>query len=165
MKSSTPDQPDDIEAAIIEQMAQNQIGGSELINQQQRVTPPTIADTLSNYLSVDGSASGNPMRRVGSEGVKERNFEFEGGAEARVPIDNIIQDALIRLAVDGFAYGGKAKLPQKFQEEGAPASIKYGDKGFTNLGIGLEKGGLSAGLNYNPQTDSKGITARYKFNF
>ena len=124
-----------------------------------------IADMISKYLSVSASGGGNPMSSVGNQGVMESNYGFNGSAQANIPINKLIEDAMLRLNIGGFAHGGKVKLPQKFQDMGAPAEIQYGDKGIDNVGVGFSKGGFSAGMQFNPQTNSKSINARYQINF
>lgn len=123
------------------------------------------ADMISKYLTMYASGGGNPMRSVGNQGVRESNYGFNGSAQANIPINKLIEDAMLRLNIGGFAHGGKVKLPQQFQDMGAPAEIQYGDKGIDNVGVGFSKGGFSAGMQFNPQTNSKSINARYQINF
>jgi len=146
-----------------------------------------IGQSISDYLSINGSGSGSPMRDVGSDGVRQGGFSGAGGIEAKIPVDKIIEDVILRLQAGGYAYGGKVELPQKYQDDGAPAEISYGDKVTTNLGLGFTRGDVSGDLNYNPasndyklgysnggfsgnvgynpQTDDRAIFAKYKMNF
>lgn len=143
--------------------------------------------SLGDLLSIQGSGSASPMHEVGEDGVRQGGYNINGRAEASVPIDPLIRDAMLRLSAGGYAYGGKVELPQKFQDFGAPAEIKYGDKVTDHLGIGLTRGdmsadlgynpasnnyslgyldgGFSGDLGYNPQTGDKSIYAKYKWDF
>ena len=146
-----------------------------------------MGKSISDYLAINGSGSWNPGYYEDQNGVRKKGFNFSGDAQANIPIDPLIQDALLRLSVGGFGYGGSVKLPQEMQEMGAPDKIEYGDSGLTNLGIGLSGGGLSGDLSYNPQsqdygagfsnggfsaklgynpeTDNRSLFARYKMDF
>ena len=105
---------------------------------------------IGDYLSLSGSGSGNLMRGVGSDGVRQGGYNMDGNAELRLPMD---KETLLRLQAGGYAYGGKVELPQKFQDFGAPAEINYGDKVTTNLGLGFTNGDMSGDLNYNPASN------------
>ena len=52
---------------------------------------------------------------------------------------------------------------------GAPDKIEYSGKGIDNIGIGFQKalknGMFSLDGDYNPQTNSKTINAKFKLNF
>ena len=132
---------------------------------RSKPSPSAISKAINKYITLRMQGSGNAMRPTGSEGVRQSNFQVECDIEARIPIDKLLQDTLLRLKAGGYAYGGRVKLPQAFQDEGAPASIKYGDQGFTNLGIGLSNKNYSIGAAFNPQTLSKSINARFQVKF
>ena len=124
-----------------------------------------LASLIGKYLSVNMQGSGNPMQSMGNQGVKGSNYQIDGSMEARIPINKLIEDAMLRLNMGGFAYGGKVKLPQEMQSMGAPAKIESGGGGMDNIGVGFNKGGFSAGMQFNPQTNSKSINARYEMKF
>ena len=124
-----------------------------------------LADELGKYFRIHAGGSGSPMREVGKDGVRVQNYGFSGGAQARIPIDSLIDEALLTLEAGGFTYGGAAKLPQYLQEKGAPPGEEWGDTGINNLGVGIMNGGFSAGANYNPQNNEKSILAKYRMEF
>jgi len=146
-----------------------------------------MGKSLSDYLTINGSGSWNPGYSKDQNDVRKRGFNFSGDAQANIPIDPLVRDAILHLIAGGFGYGGSVKLPQEMQEMGAPAKIKYGDSGLSNLGVGLSQGdlagdlsynpqtqdygagfsngGFSANLGYNPETDNRSLYARYKVDF
>ena len=127
-----------------------------------------LLGNIGDYLKIQGGGSWNPLYTKDDDGVRQRGFNFSGGAQARIPLDPIIEDAMLRLSVGGYRYGGDVKLPQAMQEMGAPSYIDYGDTGLSNLGIGMSKGGFSVDLGYNRGAEDKfikSIMARYKVDF
>jgi len=125
-----------------------------------------LGGIINQYLSIHGSGGGSPMHKVGTEGIRQGGWGIGGQAEARIPIDQLIKDALLRLQMGGHGYGGKVEFPKHMQENyGLPPSEVYGGGGIDNLGVGFSKGGFSSGLKFNPQTGSKSINAKYKINF
>lgn len=146
-----------------------------------------LGKSIGDYLTLSGSGGGSPMHSVGDDGVRQGSWSASGDVEARIPIDMLIKDAMIRLQAGGYGYGGRVELPQKFQDFGAPAEINYGDLAATNIGLGFTRGDTSADLNYNPssndyklgyssggfsgnmdynpETNDKSIYAKYKMKF
>mgnify|MGYP003646961635 CR=1 FL=1 len=109
--------------------------------------------SVGDYLSLSGSGTWNPLYTEDQNGVRQRGFSMSGAAQARVPLDPIMEDAILRLSAGGYRYGGDVKLPQRLQEMGAPDYIDYGDTALSRLGIGVKKDDFSSDLNYNPQTE------------
>ena len=146
-----------------------------------------LMGNIGDYLKLQGQGSWNPVYTKGENGVRQRGFNFSGNAQANIPIDPLLEDAMLRLSAGGYRYGGDVKLPQRLQEMGAPDYIAYGDTALTNLGIGMTKDGyygdiaynpqsedisagfakdgFSADLGYNRDTKNKSLMARYKVNF
>tara|TARA_R110000787_G_scaffold35840_2_gene91788 strand:- start:30 stop:413 length:384 start_codon:yes stop_codon:yes gene_type:complete len=124
-----------------------------------------MKDALSKYFRVYADGGGSPVHAVGTEGVRQGGYNVNAGAEARIPIDALMKDALLKANVDAFHYRGNVEFPEHIQAFGMPAEMSYGDTGINNVGAGIINGGFSAGGNYNPQTNEKSVNARYKFDF
>jgi hypothetical protein len=109
--------------------------------------------SILDYLALSGSGSWNPIYTEDANGVRQRGFSMNGRAQANIPIDPILEDAILRLSAGGYRYGGDVKLPQEMQEMGAPGYIDYGDTVLNELGAGLSTNDFSADLGYNPETE------------
>ena len=109
--------------------------------------------SLLDYLALSGSGSWKPMYTEDANGVRQRGFSMNGRAQANIPIDPLLKDAILRLSAGGYRYGGDVKLPQEMQEMGAPGYIDYGDTVLNELGVSLLTNDFSADLGYNPETE------------
>ena len=168
----------------LDQLKQLQINTDESRINNNNFNFSPGAQWLRDNLSLNGQVNGSPMRNVGSDGVRQSNYNANGSAELRLPMN---KETMLRLQAGGYAYGGKVNFPPKLQNFGLPAEIKYGDKVTTNLGLGFTRGDVSGDLNYNPasndyrlgysnggfsgdvgynpQTNARSINAKYKINF
>lgn len=108
---------------------------------------------LGKYFSISGGGSGTPMRDIGTEGVRQGDWNFRGKAEAQIPLDwALLKDALLRLSAGGYAFGGNVDFPQELQDRGAPPGVNWGDSVINNLGVGFSQDGFSTDWGYNPET-------------
>jgi len=147
----------------------NQFGplGNEVLQHmqmpQQPDGPPSVAEMIARYLTINARAGGNPMYSTDQQGVQTRNMDISGNVEARIPMDQLIADAILKMRAGGYAYGGNVNLPEKFGGD----RINYQGGGITNLGIGFEKGPYGVDVDYrkDPQTNSKTINAGFKVRF
>ena len=122
-------------------------------------------EQLAKYLKVYAEGGGDLSYQQQPSGVKTKDFSMDAGVEASIPIDKLIQEAMLRLSASGYAYDGGVKFPQEWQQYGAPPKIEYGDKVVDNLGVGFDKGGHSFDFNYNPETNSKHFNWKFRKTF
>lgn len=113
---------------------------------------PNEEPNLGKYFSIFGEGSGSPMRDIGTEGLRKGDWNIGGKAEARIPLDPILKDALLRLSAGGYAFGGNVDFPQEWQDRGAPPGVNWGDSVINNLGVGFFQDGFSTDWGYNPET-------------
>jgi hypothetical protein len=133
---------------------------TDFMPQRGLPTPPSIADEIAQSFRVHGSGSGKPVTDVGEHGVRQGGYGVSGGVEARLPADFLAKNALLGASLGGSHYRGDVYLPQEMQDMGAPAEINYGDTFIDNVGLNYQDGDISAGANYNPQSDD--ISANFK---
>ena len=149
-----------------------------LLDNEQRIyqnlldfgQPQTLASLIAQYFDIGIRGGGNPVYTTpDNKGLRTKDFNISGNVQANIPMDKLINDAILNLRASGFGYGGGVKFPESMQRIGSPDKIEYFDRGIDNLGIGFQKG-LENGLfsldgNYNPQTNDKSINAKLKLNF
>jgi len=129
-----------------------------------------LASLIAQYLDINMQGGGNPTYAApDTMGVREKGMDISGNVQANIPMDQLINDAILKLRASGFGYSGGVKFPEAMQQMGAPDKIEYSGKGIDNIGIGFQKalknGMFSLDGDYNPQTNSKSINAKFKLNF
>ena len=133
-------------------------------NQQDDLTK-----LIARYLIVNLQGGGNPMYETDEMGVKSKGMDISGNVQAKIPLDKLISDAILKLNASGFGYSGAVKFPDNMQKMGAPDKIEYSGKGLDNIGIGFEKGfkdgSFGVDTRFNPQTNSKSINENHNFRF
>ena len=120
---------------------------------------------IAEFLKIYAQGGGDLSYQNQPDGFKTKDFSMDAGAEASIPIDKLIADAMLRLSASGYAYDGGVKFPQELQKYGAPSKIEYGDKVIDNVGVGFDKGGHSFDFNYNPETNSKHFNWKFRMDF
>lgn len=130
---------------------------------QQPDGPPSVAEMIARYLTINARGGGNPMFTTDDQGVQTRGMDMSGNVEARIPMDKLIADAILKMRAGGYAYGADVNLPEKFGGD----KMQFQGGGVTNLGIGFEKGRYGVDVDYrkDPQTNSKSINAGFKVRF
>ena len=132
--------------------------------------PQTLESLIAPYFDINIQGGGNPVYTTPDNmGLRRKDFNISGNVNANIPLDYLINDAILNLRASGFGYSGGVKFPESLQRIGAPYKIEYSDRGIDNLGIGfqkaLENGLFSVDGDFNPQTNDKSINAKLKLNF